>query len=127
MGLGEITLDIDRDRDLTVRAIVGDVSVQQLLDALAEYFAGQPTLNVLLDFSEAELRMLKAREVRLLAQVTRQYAECRAGGKTALVFSSAIGYGLGRMFEQLRHATGAPVAYKTFREREKAMEWLGGD
>jgi hypothetical protein len=124
--LGEITLKIDRERDITVRAIIGDVSVQQLVEALAEYFAGEPTLNVLLDFSEAELRMLSAGDVRMLAQVTRQYADSRAGGKTALVFSSAIGYGLGRMFEQLRHATGAPVAYKTFREKGKAMEWLGG-
>ena len=123
--MGDITLEIDRDRDLTVRAIIGDVPVQQLVEALAEYFAGEPTLNVLLDFSEAVMVRLTASDVRLLAKVTRQYADRRAGGKTALVFSSAIGYGLGRMFEQLRHASGAQVAYRAFREREKAMEWLG--
>jgi hypothetical protein len=122
--LGEITLEIDRDRDLTVRAIIGDVHVEQLVDALADYFAGEPTLNVLLDFSKAVMGRLSASDVRLLAQVTRQYADSRAGGKTALVFSTVFGYGLGRMFEQLRHASGAPVAYKSFRSREAAMEWL---
>jgi hypothetical protein len=125
--LGEITLEIDRDRDLTVRAIIGDVRVEQLVDALADYFAGEPTMNVLLDFSEAVMGRLTASDVRLLAKVTQQYADRRAGGKTALVFSTANGYGLGRMFEQLRLATGAPVAYKSFREREKAIEWLGGE
>lgn len=124
--MGEITLEMDRERDLTVRAIVGDVPVQQLVDALATYFAGEPTLNVLLDFTEAVLGRLSSGDVRLLARVTQQYADRRAGGKTALVVGSAIGYGLGRMFEQLRHASGAPVEYKTFRDRAAALEWLGG-
>ncbi len=127
MLLAEITLEIDLARHLTVRAIVGDVPAQRLVDALAEYFAGEPTLNVLVDFTEAKLPMLSAKDVRYLAQVTRQYADRREGGKTALVFGSLLGYGVGRMFEQLRHASGAPLAYKSFREREKAMEWLGGD
>jgi hypothetical protein len=103
------------------------VHVQQMVDALGEYFAGEPTFNVLLEFSEAVMGRLTASDVRLLAKVTRQYADRWAGGKTAVVFSSAFGYALGRMFEQLRHASGAPVAYKSFREREKAMEWLGGE
>jgi hypothetical protein len=122
--LGEITLEIDRDRDLTMGAIVGDVPVQELVDALAEYFAGEPTLNVLLDFSEAVIVRLLSKDVRHLARVTRQYADRRAGGKTALVFGSVFGYGLGRMFEQLRHASSSPVAYKTFHDRAAALAWL---
>ena len=125
--MGEITLEIDRTRNLTMWAIVGDVPAEQLVDALATYYVGEPTLNILLDFSDARIGMLSANDVRHLAKLTRQYAERRTGGKTALVFGSVFGYGLGRMFEQLRHASGAEVGYKAFREREKAMEWLGGE
>ncbi len=105
---------------------MGDVPAEQRVDALATYYAGEPTLNVLLDFTEAKLGMLSTSDVRHLAKLTPQYADGRAGGKTALLFGSLFGYGLGRMFEQLRHASGAQVAYRAFRERERAMERQGG-
>jgi hypothetical protein len=124
--MAEIVTTVDRDRDLTLRTVQGEVTAQELLAALASYYAGEPTKNILWDFSEAALERLTASEVRMIAQETERYTAGRAGGKTALVFSSTFAYGLGRMFELSRDGRSAPVDYGSFRDRASALAWIGG-
>lgn len=45
-----------------------------------------------------------------------------AGGKVALVVATNLGFGLGRMFENMQD--GAPLDVHVFREREAALRWL---
>lgn len=125
--MADIATTIDRDRDLTVRTVKGEVTAQELMDALAEYYAGEPTRNILWDFTEAMLERLTVSEVRGLAQATRLHATRRAGGKTALVFSSASAFGLGRVFDQSQSASDTPVDHMSFRDRAAALAWLEGE
>lgn len=124
--MAEIVTTIDRERDLTVQTVKGEVTVKEVLNALAAYYASEPTKYILWDFSEAAVERLTASDVRTIAQATPQYAARRAGGKTALVFSAAFAYGLGRMFEQTLDVSGAPVDHMSFRDRASALEWLAG-
>jgi hypothetical protein len=125
--MAPVVSQIDRDADLTVRTVTGDVTARQLLDALATSRHGEPTRFVLWDFREAQLERLTASEVRGLAQATERYAAGRAGGKTALVFSSDFAYGLGRLFDQTRNVSGAPVDYMSFRDQAAALAWLAAE
>jgi hypothetical protein len=122
--MGEITTTVDRDAELTVRTVTGAVTAQQIVDAMAEYFATGPTRLVLWDFTEAMLEGVSAGEVRALAEATTRFVGGRPAGKTALVFSSPFSYGLGRLFDQLRNGREATVAYMSFRDRGAAMAWL---
>lgn len=124
--MAEIQTTIDREQDLTVQTVKGELTSRELLDALASYYAGEPTRNILWDLTEAKLERLTSSEVRALAQATVQYAHQRVGGKTALVLSSAFAYGMGRMFDQSRNVSGAPVDHMSFLDRAAALAWLGG-
>lgn len=121
----EIETRIDRGADFTVRTVTGEVTAPEILAAMASYYAGGPTRLVLWDFSGAALERLSGREVRSLAEATGSYVAGRVAGRTALVFSSTLAYGLGRMFDQARNAGHSPVDYASFRDRGEAMAWLG--
>lgn len=58
--MGEVTTQIDRDADLTVRTVRGPVTAQEILDAMAEFKAVGRTRLILWDFSQARLEHLTA-------------------------------------------------------------------
>jgi hypothetical protein len=117
---------VDRDSDLTELVVTGKVTAQDILEVISTCYTGEPTLKVLWDFNEAALDQVDVRKVKPLAQASQRFAAGRAGGKTALVFSSASAYGMGRLFDQLRQASDSPVAYKSFQDRASALAWLEG-
>ena len=68
---------------------------------------------------------ISASDVRNLVELTNSYAARRGGGKTALVFSSASSFGMGRMYDLSKEADGRPVTHASFRDLKAALEWLG--
>lgn len=49
--MAEIVTTADRGADLTVRTVTGEVMAQEILGAMASYYAGGTTRFVLWDFS----------------------------------------------------------------------------
>jgi hypothetical protein len=84
-------------------------------------------LNVLWDFSEATIDGLTASDFKVVSQVTRMNAGLRAGGRTALLFSTQLAYGMGRQYEQAQNARGLPVDHRSFLDRGEALAWLRGE
>lgn len=125
--MAPIEVSVDREADLTVLTVTGAVIAREILDVIAAYFAARPTKHVLWDLSAAAVDRVKAGEVKPLVQASQQYTAGRAGGKTAMVFSSAGAYGLGRMLDQLRQVGDSPVEYGSFRDRDAALAWLRGE
>lgn len=122
----QVESTIDRGKSLTVQTVRGEVTAQEILDAIAAFYAGEPTRNILWDFSEAGPGSLTSDEIRSIAKATARGARQRVGGRTAFVFSSTFAYAMGRMFDQWVSASGAPVEYVSFRDRESALAWLEG-
>ena len=125
--MAPIEVSVDREADLTVLTVTGEVTARQILEVIAGYYAASPTKHVLWDLSAAALDRVTASEVKPLVQASEQYTAGRVGGKTAMVFSSASAYGLGRLFDQLRQVSDAPVETMSFRDRASALAWLGGE
>lgn len=50
--------------------------------------------------------------------------EKRRGGRTAILCSKPVDYGLARMFETFASLYHVPVDFQAFTERAPAMEWL---
>jgi hypothetical protein len=116
--------EIDRAADLTVQTISGTVTASDVVDAFAKYFAGVPTKYILWDCCDAELKGLKATDVKVIVDETRRYTHLRPGGRTALFTCADVAYGIGRMIDQALSATDSPVEFRTFRDRAAALAWL---
>jgi hypothetical protein len=124
---GTIESRTDTARDLTVYTVSGEFTAEQVSETIREFYAGDPTSSVLWDFTAASFEKISATVPQQMAGETRVHSEVRIeGGKTALVFGSDVGYGLGRMFETFQDLQNAPVEYQTFRSLDEAHAWLGG-
>lgn len=119
-----IDTSIDIDRQLTIHTITGEVLSGEISRKIKTYCESGPSEFVLWDFSKAELSKITLSQVDVLIALTKQYSNLRKRGKTALVFSSDLGFGLGRVFDIHLDLLGSNIPYMTFRSKELALKWL---
>ena len=119
-----ISTSIDTDLQLTVQTVTGEVTADEIIHAVKNYYEGVSIKFILWDFSRASLNTIASHQVGKLTEITIQYAERRKGGKTALVFSDNTSFGLGRMFDIMQDIHKSDVSHATFRSREAAIQWL---
>jgi hypothetical protein len=122
--MATIDTNIDSNRQLTIHTITGEVSPEEISNKIITYSESGPTDFVLWDFSKAELNNIKSNHIETFISLTKQYSSYRRGGKTALVFSSDLGFGLGREFDTYIDLAESNIPYVTFRNRELALKWL---
>lgn len=122
--MATFTTTIDSERELTAHTVTGTATAQELAGAINSYYAGPVTKLILWDFTDAQLNLITASQIKDLVDLTKRYAALRVGGKTAFVASSDLGFGLGRMFDIQQEANAAPVSHQSFRTKAKALEWL---
>jgi len=123
--MGTIETQIDLERDLTIHTASGEISADEILRRIRSYYEGEVTRLLMWDLSDADLRSLSASDVQNMVDLTNSLTAPRAGGKTALVVSTTLAYGMGRMYELSKDAFGDEIDRKMFRDREAALEWLG--
>jgi hypothetical protein len=119
-----IEVEVDQRQDLTTCNVVGPVSADEIIHAIEDFYAGEPTRKVLWILTEASFDDLTSEDVRRIAQTTERFSHMRKTGKTALVFSGDIGFGLGRMHEAFRDLQASPVRQESFRSLDDALQWL---
>ncbi len=59
-----------------------------------------------------------------IVNLSVRYAEKRSSGKTAIVGSDDLTFGLSRMYELTKEMTELPFETQTFRDIGKAYKWL---
>ncbi len=123
--MATIDTSIDLDRDLTIHTVSGEVSADEIRGRIRSYYEGEVTRLLLWDFTNAEIGDISASDVRYLVELTNSYAARRRGGKTALVFSSASAFGMGRMYDLSKEADDRLVSHASFHDLKAALEWLG--
>jgi hypothetical protein len=115
----------DREKSLTFHKVKGLLSAVEFMSAASVFYSGNTALNVFWDFTEVDLSKISPDELRQIVREIRICANAREGDKTALVFSTDFGYGLGRMIETFSEIENMPFELRSFRSFEKAEEWLG--
>ena len=80
-------------------------------------YTGQ--MNQILDFSQVTSFQITSAGLWGFIKGRKE----QTGGRIALVVSSNLGFGLGRMFENMQE--GVFVDVHVFRERSAALRWLG--
>jgi hypothetical protein len=119
-----IETSIDNNRQLTIHTITGKVSADEISQRIKSYCESGPTEFVLWDFSNAELSGITPTHIDAFVALTKLYAGLRQRGRTALVFSTDLGFGLGRVFDIHLDLAASHIPYMTFRSKEIALKWL---
>jgi hypothetical protein len=113
-------------QDLTVHRASGTVTAEEILHKIAVYYLTEtPAQKILWDFTAAAVKDISREDLRRIARTGKEYAVRRKGGRTALVFSTEVEYGLGRMFEAFAIIEEFPFEIRSFRSIESAGQWLG--
>ena len=126
-----ITSKVDKRRSLTTYALTGELTLDDIQSTLKAFWeARELTLNTLWDARSAELTNLESSDMEritaLIGQYTHRFEE-RKGGKSAVVASSDLQYGLSRTVGTLYEIEDFPTQLKVFRNMDEAIQWLDQD
>ena len=120
-----IETKIDEEKDLTVQTVSGSFTVEDICDELERYYAGHATMLILWDIIRADLSSWQADQIVSLVKKAKGYSHLRAGGKTAIVISKDLNFGISRMFQSYAENDKIAFEIRVFRDIERAKEWLG--
>ncbi len=123
--MDSIETTYDYANDLVIRKVIGKPTVEEGIKTIEAFYKGKFTKFTLWDFAEADSSVITNSELRKVVRVLKKYGHLRQGGKTALVFNRLFDFGLGRMFEVFTQMADVPFELRSFRNMEKALEWLG--
>jgi hypothetical protein len=123
-----ITTEVDRARQLTVLTVEGAVTFVEMRRVIESFWeAEELTLHVLWDYRWADMSGLSQEDHEALTRVGLKYrhrhAE-RTGGKTAIIASADLEFGMNRASETMTRLEGYPFEVRTFRTGEEAEAWL---
>jgi hypothetical protein len=122
-----ITSSVDDDKQLTIHTVIGEASFEEGMSTLRQFWEGRPTINVLWDFRKASLARVTAEETEETMNYIKRHSAKRSGGKTALVVSGELEYGLSRMSQAFGEIKNLTLEIEVFRSYEDAIEWLVSD
>ena len=122
--MGTIETTIDMAKDLTLARADGRMVAEDFHEWTAHYSAGATTRFILWDITQADISTLSADDVLNDTSQTKKIADCRKGGKTAIVSGGDLGFGISRMLEIFYEMHHVPIEIRVFRNTEEACEWL---
>jgi hypothetical protein len=115
---------VDRDKDLTSHTCHGTTTMAEIGDAIRLFYRSSPTRNVIWDLSDGNFASTSTDQISALAAQIKRMAHSRAGGKTAIVASADLGYGLGRMYQVFAQQAEQMSDIQVFRSCKEAEKWL---
>jgi len=119
-----IKITRDEDRDLTIHVVTGPVSEEEMYDALENFYKREPTALLLWNMSQADVSQVTTETLQRLVRKSTQLGGSRQGGRTAVIASEDLQYGLARMSEVFAEIESAPYSFRAFRSRQEALQWL---
>jgi hypothetical protein len=125
--MGTIETSTDYEGDLTIHAVRGEVTGEEIIERLEQYYEGRPTRRNIWDFSEATVHGMSSREIRAIVMAGLRASHLHEGRRAALVLPKDHSFGLGRMYEILTELEEFASLNRAFRTMKEAREWLEVD
>lgn len=122
--MGTIDTTQDLSRNLTVIVATGKMKPEDFHEWTETYYRGTVTSLTLWDLTQADLSDLRSEDLRSDAIHTKALADVRKGGKTAIVSSNSLEFGLSRVLEAFYDMENVPFEVEVFTNTENAMKWL---
>ena len=123
-----IVTTVNDDRTLTLLTVIGEVSFDEMKEAIEGFWRSpELTLNVLWDYSRADMRNISRSKQETLVRLGRKFAHRlaeRSGGKAAIIAPRHLEFAMNRASETLSQMQGYPFEVRTFRTAEEATAWL---
>ena len=123
----KIIKKIDSENDMTVFTVIGKVTANELVAAISDFYENSVTSNILWDLTKSDLSEISSSDVELITNLSVKYAEKRPSGKTAIVGSDDLTFGISRMYEMTKEIVKLPFETQAFRDIDKAFKWLLSD
>ena len=122
--MAQIKKTVIKEKNISVFSVHGNFSLDKLLNEIDRLCATDTTLHSLWDFTNGVFPTIKASDVEIIIEHTRKYVDIRKGGKSAIVVSRDLGYGMARMYDTLSECKDSPVEYRVFRDINEATNWI---
>jgi len=116
---------VDSQGDLSVFTVNGKLTADEIIERVEEYYTKHPTKLVLWIMGDVDLSAITREGIERIIQTAKKNTGKRKEGKTAIVGSKDIEYGLARMYEAYTGLENLPYEYKIFKNVDEAKEWLG--
>jgi len=91
---------------------------------LKSFYGGEPTRNVIWDFSLLAEINATSDELRGIILYARQFSDKRLGGCTALIVNTKLKYGLARMASTFAEIEKIPWSIRAFEQMDEALAWI---
>jgi len=124
--MASIEVTLTPEEDLTIFTVHGALTADEIIKYSAEQYGSNPTKLVLWDVLNGSVNNIDTQDFQKIAAAVKPYTEKRVGGKTAFVGEFDADFGMGRMYETYAAMENIPVMYRTFRDRQEALDWLLG-
>jgi hypothetical protein len=118
---------VDDSRQLTIFTICESLNFGDVEQSMKTFYAGVVTRNVLWDIQNADVTEFDSGQIQRLASLPLRFTEERKGGKTAIVASTDLAFGLSRMFQIFGETKDLPFLFRVFRTTEDALKWIDED
>ncbi|MEN8007509.1 MAG: hypothetical protein ABFS42_10865 [Candidatus Krumholzibacteriota bacterium] len=114
----------DEKLNLTTYVCSDQVTAEEIEEQVRILYRGTPSLNALWDFTEADVAALSPEDIHGVAQYVKSASHSRAGGKTALVFSTAMLTEMGALLESISEIEVPDAKIKIFNDLKAALAWI---
>ena len=115
------------DKNLTIFVVHDEATYEEVMVALEVLYVNHPTLNVLWDIRQGTMVKLPYEKLLEIAEYVSRFSDKRSGGKTALVTSKPVDYGIARIFNTLAEIKEVPFIHRVFYDYDEAIAWLRGE
>lgn len=108
---------------LVVNSVKGKIVIKDFLDWIMKYYHDIIDSKMIWDLTEADVSGISPKEIKIIAKAVKNIIP-KSGGKTAIVASKDISYGLGRVYMTHIELEEVPINVNVFRNVAEAKEWL---
>lgn len=116
-----------KDESLTILTVRGIPTSEDVIHAFEAFVENDVTLNLLWDFTDADLSLLNNNDIIQIIVIAKSSAHLRKKGRTAIVGRRDFTFGLSRMYETLSEIQKHPIQHHVFRNIDEAITWLKSD
>lgn len=119
-----VTTDINHDEDLTRHVATSYVKDEEMFAAQKEFYENGPTRLQLWDMSDCYVTSITIGGMRTFIEKAANYGKARESGRTAVIVSSHLQFGLARMAEAFGEFAQIPFEFQIFKTSDEAYAWL---
>ena len=114
----------DDKLNLTTYICTGPVTAAEIENQVRILYQGKPSLHAMWDFTESDLTLLSPDDIRGVAQIVKDTSHSRAGGRTALVFSTVMLTEMGALLESISEIEVPDAKIKVFNDLKAGLGWI---